>query len=65
MEWKPTWNDQLTRYVARYHDLIGDKRTHTTFDETFRGIMGADILICQQIAAASPILAQRMVTLRQ
>src|SRR6266516_2652715 len=58
MEWKPTWNDPLTRYVARYHDLIGDKRTRTTFDETMRGIMGAGSLICQQIAAASPILAK-------
>ena len=51
MEWKPTWNDPLTSYVAPYHDLIGDKRTRTTFDETIRGIMGAGSLICQQIAA--------------
>ncbi len=58
MEWKPTWTDPLTRYISPYHDLIGDKRTHTTFDETIRGIMGAGSLICQQIAAASPILAK-------
>ena len=58
MEWKPAWTDPLTRYVTPYHDLIGDKRTHTTFDETIRGIMGAGSLICQQIAAASPILAK-------
>jgi hypothetical protein len=58
MEWKPTWNDPLTRYVAPYHDLIGDKRTRTTFDETIRGIMGAGSLICQQIAAHSAVLAQ-------
>lgn len=57
MEWKITWNDPLARYLAPYHDLIGDKRTRTTFDETIRGIIGAGSLICQQIAAASPVLA--------
>jgi hypothetical protein len=25
MEWKSTWNDPLTRYLAPYHELIGDK----------------------------------------
>jgi len=57
MEWKTTWNDALTSYLAPYHDLIGDKRTRTTFDETIRGIMGAGSLICQQIAVHSPVLA--------
>ena len=47
MEWKPTWTDPLTRYVTPYHDLIGDKRTHITFDETIRGILGAGSLICR------------------
>jgi hypothetical protein len=51
MEWKTTWDDPLTRYVAPYYELIGDKRTRTTFDETIRGILGAGSLICQQIAA--------------
>lgn len=58
MEWKSTWNDPLTRYLAPYHTLIGDKRTRTTFDETIRGIMGAGSLICPQIAAHSPVLAK-------
>ncbi len=58
MEWKTTWNDPLTNYVAPYHQLMGDKRTRTTFDETIRGIMGAGSLICQQIAAHSPVLAK-------
>lgn len=58
MEWKTTWNDPLTRDVAPYHELIGDQRTRTTFDETIRGIMGAGSLICQQIAAHSPVLAK-------
>ena len=57
MEWKTTWNDPLTSYLAPYHDLIGDKRTRTTFDETIRGMMGAGSLICQQIAVHSPVLA--------
>src|SRR6266566_2998812 len=58
MEWKTTWNDPLTRYLAPFHDLIGDKRTRRTFDETIRGIMGAGSLICQQIAAHSAVLAK-------
>ena len=58
MEWKTTWNDPLTNYVAPYHQLMGDKRTRTTFDETIRGIMGAGSLICQQIAVHSPVLAK-------
>jgi hypothetical protein len=45
MEWKATWNDPLTRYLAPYHELIGDKRTHTTFDEVIKGIIGAGSLI--------------------
>ncbi len=57
MEWKTTWNDPLTRYVAPYHHLIADKRTRTTFDETIRGIMGAGSLICQRIAASPAVLA--------
>ena len=58
MEWETTWNDPLTRYLAPYHELIGDKRTRTTFDETIRGMMGAGSLICQQIAAHSAVLAK-------
>jgi len=55
MEWKTTWNDPLTSYVAP-HTLIGDKRTHTTFDETIRGMIGAGSLICQLMAAHSAAL---------
>jgi hypothetical protein len=58
MEWKTSWNDPLTSYVASYHRLMGDKRTRTTFDETIRGIIGAGSLICQQIAAHSAVLAK-------
>jgi hypothetical protein len=58
MEWKTTWNDPLTSYVAAFDDLIGDKRTRKTFGETLRGIIGAGSLICQQIAGQSPVLSQ-------
>lgn len=58
MEWKTTWNDPLTSYVAAFDGLIGDKRTRKTFRETVRGIIGAGSLICQQIAGQSPVLSQ-------
>ena len=58
MEWNATWKDPLRIYLAPYDELIGDKRTRKTFEETIRGIMGAGSLICQQIAASSPMLAK-------
>jgi hypothetical protein len=58
MEWKTTWNDPLTSYVAAFDNLIGDKRTRKTLGETVRGIIGAGSLICQQIAGQSPVLSQ-------
>jgi hypothetical protein len=58
MEWKTTWDDPLTSYVAAFDTLIGDKRTRKTFGETIRGIIGAGSLICQQIAGQSPVLSQ-------
>ncbi len=45
MEWKTTWNGPLASYLAPYHQLMGDKRTRMTFDETIRGIIGAGSLI--------------------
>lgn len=58
MEWKTTWNDPLTSYIAAFDNLIGDQRTRKTFGETVRGIIGAGSLICQQIAGQSPVLSQ-------
>ena len=58
MEWKTTWNDRLTRYLAPYHKLIGEKRTHQTFDEVGKGLIGAGSLIGQRIAAHSAQLSQ-------
>src|SRR6266567_5988119 len=58
MEWKTTWNDPLTSYVAAFEDLIEDKITRRACAETIRGIIGAGSLICQQIAGQSPVLSQ-------
>ena len=58
MEWNTTWNDPLRKYLAPYHELMGDKRTRTTFDEIIKGIIGAGSVICQRIAAHSPLLSQ-------
>jgi hypothetical protein len=44
IEWKTTWNDPLTSYVAAFDTLIGDQRTRKTFGETVRGIIGAGCL---------------------
>src|SRR5450755_1774395 len=59
MEWKATWNDPLTRYLAPYHELIGDKRTHSTFDEVVKGLIGAGSLIWKPHRRAfSPAIAR-------
>ena len=58
MEWKTTWNDPLTSYVAAFDGLIGDKRTRKTFGETVRGIIGAGSLVWKPIAGQSPLLSQ-------
>jgi len=47
----------LEEYLGRYGGLIGDKRTGVTFSEIVRGILGAGSLVCQQIAAQSPVLS--------
>ncbi len=53
MEWNTTWEDPLTSYVKHFDGLIGDRRTHKTFGEIVKGIIGAGGLICQQIAGQS------------
>lgn len=37
---------------------MGDKRTRATFDEIIKGIRGAGSVVCQRIAAHSPLLSQ-------
>jgi hypothetical protein len=57
MEWHATWEDPLTGYLTQFDGLIGDARTRTTFTETVKGIIAAGSLVCQRIAAHSPVLA--------
>jgi hypothetical protein len=56
MVWEAGWNDPLTGYLASFASLIGDKRTGVTLGETVRGIIGAGSLVCERIAAHSPVL---------
>jgi hypothetical protein len=57
MDWQTTWDDPLTTYLQTFDSLLGDARTRTTFTETVKGIIGAGSLVCQRIAAHSPIFA--------
>jgi hypothetical protein len=58
MKWELDWNDPFTQYLAPFDQLVGDRRTWTTLTETVRGIIGGGSLICQRIAAQSPLLSQ-------
>lgn len=59
----------LREYLGHFDGLIGDKRTGQTFSEVVGGIINAGSLVCQQIAAHSPVLsavkdgAQRVIRL--
>jgi len=57
MKWELAWNDPFTQYLEPFADLVGDRRTWTTLTETVCGIIGSGSLICQRIAAQSPILS--------
>ncbi len=57
MEWHATWEDPFTAYLTHFDDVIGDARTRTPFTEMVKGIIAAGSLVCQRIAAASPVLA--------
>jgi hypothetical protein len=57
MEWNATWEDPFAAYLTQFDDLIGDQRTRVTLTETVKGIIAAGSLICQRIAAQSPVLA--------
>ena len=58
MEWQSSWEGPLQRYLQRFDGLLGDVRTRRTFQESIKGIMAAGTLICQRIAACSPLLSQ-------
>src|SRR5919199_283039 len=57
MEWQTAWEDPFTAYLTQFDSLIGDARTRTTFTETVKGIIAAGSLVCERIAAQSPIFA--------
>ncbi len=57
MEWHATWDDPFTAYLIQFDSLLGDARTRTTLTETVKGIIAAGSLVCQRIAACSPVLA--------
>ena len=57
MQWHASWADPFAAYLHRFDELSGDDRTRTTFTETVKGIIAAGSLVCQRIAAASPVLA--------
>jgi hypothetical protein len=58
MEWQADWEGPRPRYVQRFDGLLGDARTRRTFQASIQGIMAAGTLICQRIAACSPLLSK-------
>lgn len=58
MELAEEQQDLLPAYLASFEELIGDKRTGVTFQETVKGIIGAGSLVCQRIASSSAILSE-------
>ncbi len=58
MEWQASWDGPLQRYLPHFDGLLGDVRTRRTFEESIKGSMAAGTLICQRIAACSPLLSK-------
>jgi hypothetical protein len=56
MKWELDWNDPFTHYLESFETLVGDRRTWTTLTETVKGIVSSGSLVCQRIAAQSPVL---------
>jgi hypothetical protein len=56
MTWEMSWEDPFAGYLKHFDGLIGDKRTGVTFGEVVRGIISAGSLVCERIAAHSPVL---------
>jgi hypothetical protein len=57
MEWHAAWTNPFSSYLSLFDSLVGDARTRTTLHETLKGIIAAGSLVCQRIAACSPILS--------
>lgn len=56
MDLSPDDDDLLSRYLAPFVALAGDRRTATLLAATVRGIVASESLICSRIAAFSPSL---------
>jgi hypothetical protein len=56
MIWETHWEDPLASYLRHFGALIGDRRTAATFAAVVQGIIGAGSLVCERIAAHSPVL---------
>jgi hypothetical protein len=56
MKWDLDWNDPFTHYLESFETLVGDRRTWITLTETLKGILSSGSLVCQRIAAHSPVL---------
>lgn len=48
----------LHEYLGSFDSIIGDKRTCETFSEVVKGVIGSGSLICERIAAHSPVLSE-------
>ena len=49
--------DLFADYLADFTELCGDRRTAWLLDQTGRGILAAESLVCARIAVAAPGLA--------
>jgi hypothetical protein len=58
MELTGTQEGLLRDYLSHYGGLIGDRRTETAFRGIVEGIINAGSLVCQQIAAHTPVLSE-------
>ena len=59
MDLTPREDDLLSRYLARFAALAGDRRTGRLLAATVRGVVGAESLVCARIAAFSPGAGRR------
>lgn len=57
MTWEARWESPFAAYLSSFDELIGDRRTGFTFQETIKGIIAAGSLICKRIAAHSRLSA--------
>ena len=51
--------DLFAAYLGDFTELCGDRRTARLLDQTVRGIVAAESLVCARIAAFSPWAGRR------